>query len=145
MNKAIAKIKGSDRFPKLEGSVTLCEMVDGVHVTARIFNLPKGNSVFGFHIHQGESCTGNSDDPFGDTGAHYNPDNYPHPYHRGDMPPLFSNSGSAVMSFVTDRFSLGEVLGKAVIIHSMPDDFTTQPSGNAGEKIACGIICMCKC
>ena len=44
------------------------------------------------------------------------------------------------MTFLTDRFKLKDVIGKAIIIHSMPDDFTSQPSGNSGEKIACGII-----
>lgn len=44
------------------------------------------------------------------------------------------------MNFLTDRITLKEVIGKAVVIHSMPDDFTSQPSGNSGEKIACGII-----
>jgi len=56
------------------------------------------------------------------------------------MPPLFGNNGRAVSIFLTNRFSIEEVIGKAVIIHGSPDDFTTQPSGNAGEKIACGII-----
>lgn len=44
------------------------------------------------------------------------------------------------MSFLTNKFTLQDVIGKVVIIHSMPDDFTTQPSGNSGEKIACGKI-----
>lgn len=56
------------------------------------------------------------------------------------MPSLFENKGYAYMTFLTDRFKLKDVIGKAIIIHSMPDDFTSQPSGNSGEKIACGII-----
>lgn len=56
------------------------------------------------------------------------------------MPPLFSVNGNAFLCFMTNRFKIKEVLGKSVIIHSKPDDFTTQPSGNAGEKIACGMI-----
>ena len=46
----------------------------------------------------------------------------------------------AFLAFITDRFTANEVIGKTVIIHDSPDDFTTQPSGNAGNKIACGII-----
>ena len=56
------------------------------------------------------------------------------------MPPLFSNKGYAFMIFLTDRFKVDEIIGKTVIIHSMPDDFKTQPSGDSGMKIACGVI-----
>ena len=63
-----------------------------------------------------------------------------HPYHAGDLPPLFGSGGVAVSVFLTDRFHLEDIIGKTVIIHSSPDDFTTQPSGNAGAKIACGEI-----
>lgn len=79
-------------------------------------------------------------DPFSNAMAHYNPENCPHPYHAGDMPPLFGNQGYAFLMFLTDRFMVRNVIGKTVIIHDNPDDFTTQPSGNSGAKIACGVI-----
>lgn len=82
--------------------------------------------------------------PFANALTHFNPYDRPHPYHSGDLPPLFSSGGYAVSVFLTDRFSVNEVLGRAVIVHSSPDDFTTQPSGNSGEKIACGIIIATK-
>lgn len=63
-----------------------------------------------------------------------------HPYHAGDLPPLFSANGNAVLEVLTDRFNIHQIIGKTIIIHRNPDDFTTQPSGNAGEKIACGVI-----
>lgn len=140
MNKAIAKIQGSEKQPLIKGVVTFCQLKNGVEVTARIFNLPCNNKVFGFHIHEGSMCNGSGESPFSDAKGHYNPDNVPHPYHRGDLPPLFSNDGCAAMSFVTDRFKLCEVIGRTVIIHAMPDDFKTQPAGDAGERIACGVI-----
>ena len=96
--------------------------------------------MFGIHIHEGTSCTGNETDPFADAKGHYNPNNCAHPYHAGDLPPVFSNKGSAFNAVLTNRFHVREVLGRVVILHSMPDDFTTQPSGNSGEKIACGVI-----
>ena len=68
------------------------------------------------------------------------PNVYTHPYHAGDMPPLFGEKGEAFSVFMTKRFRVDDIIGKTVIIHSMPDDFTTQPAGNSGEKIACGII-----
>ena len=48
--------------------------------------------------------------------------------------------GNAYLSFKTDRFTVKEILGRTIVIHSYPDDFQYQPSGNAGRKIACGII-----
>ena len=63
-----------------------------------------------------------------------------HPQHAGDFPPLLGNHGKAYMKVFSDRFSVEEIIGKTVIVHSDPDDFRTQPSGNAGRKIACGII-----
>lgn len=60
--------------------------------------------------------------------------------HQGDMPVILSNDGDAFLSFFTRRFTIPEIIGKTVIVHLDPDDFTTQPSGNSGERIACGKI-----
>jgi len=77
---------------------------------------------------------------FPNTGNHYNPGNVPHPEHAGDLPPLLSNSGYAWMSFYTSRVNVEDIIGRSLVIHSMRDDFTTQPSGNSGDKIGCGVI-----
>ena len=77
---------------------------------------------------------------FANTMGRYNPDMCMHPYHAGDMPPLFANNGHAFMMFLTDRFTINEIIGKTIILHSEPDDFHSQPSGNSGNKIACGVI-----
>jgi Cu-Zn family superoxide dismutase len=92
------------------------------------------------HIHEGGKCSGNENDPFADAGTHFNPYNCAHPEHAGDLPPLFGNKGYAWSSVLTNRFTVSDVIGRTVIIHSRPDDFTTQPAGNSGEKIACGVI-----
>lgn len=145
-SRGFARIKGSPAYPQINGIVQLRQTENGVLVTANIYGLPYNDSpcegqIFGFHIHEGTSCTGNDDDPFADAKNHFNSNNCPHPHHAGDLPPLFGNSsGYAFLSFLTDRFALSDVTGKTIIIHSNPDDFTTQPSGNSGEKIACGII-----
>ncbi len=96
--------------------------------------------IHALHIHSGESCTGNVKDAFANAGMHYNPTECKHPFHAGDLPPLFENEGYAMMVFFTNRFRVNEVIGKTIIVHENIDDFTSQPSGNAGAKIACGEI-----
>lgn len=142
---ALADVKGSDKYPNINGRVVFKKKGEGVLVTAEIMGLPYEsgnchNKVFGFHIHEGDSCTGNASDPFANAGGHYNPDGCEHPMHAGDLPPLFGNNGYAYMSVYTDRFTISEIIERTVIIHSMPDDFMTQPSGNSGQRIACGKI-----
>lgn len=142
--EAVAFLKGSEKYPSICGTVRFCGTRGGVTVKAEVSGLPEkavcGSPIFAFHIHDGEYCAGDKIDPFADAEGHYNPENCPHPYHAGDMPPLFGVNGKAFSCFSTNRFTINEILGKTVIIHRMPDDFMTQPSGNAGEKIACGVI-----
>ena len=143
--QAVASIKGSDKYPALSGVVRFYQTKHGVIVLTEISGLPKSENkckqpIFAFHIHSGDSCTGNENDAFYDAMSHYNPNNCPHPYHAGDMPPLFGVNGRAFSMFLTDRFSVGEIIGKTVIIHSGPDDFSSQPAGNSSIKIACGVI-----
>ena len=146
-NSAIAVINGSEKYPDLKGYVYFTETDDGTAVSIAVRGLPTDSSIcgpdiFAVHIHDGSSCTGNSEDLFSDTDGHFNPYKCEHPFHAGDMPPLFGVDGSAVLLFLTNRFSVEEIIGRTVIIHARPDDFMTQPSGNSGEKIACGVIRM---
>lgn len=143
--QAMAVVRGSEAYPDIQGDVRFYQLPQEVLVVGGIMGLPLpegqcNDRIFAFHIHDGSECSGNAQDPFADSGMHYNPQDCLHPYHAGDMPPLFGNDGSAFLAFLTNRFSVPEILGKTVIIHDKPDDFTTQPSGNAGEKIACGKI-----
>lgn len=142
---AHAILRGSEEYPELCGMVRFYQTGQGVLMLAEVRGLPQGSGpcggrVFGFHIHEGDACTGNAADPFADTGGHENPGDCDHPHHAGDLPPLFENRGTALLLFLSHRFTVREVLGKTVIIHGQPDDFTTQPSGHTGEKIACGKI-----
>ena len=141
--EAFAVINGSAKYPKVYARMNFYQKEDFVIVVTEAEGLPEnqyGSGVFGFHIHSGASCSGDETDPFKNALTHYNPNGYPHPYHAGDMPPLFGEKGEAFSAFMTKRLSVDDIIGKTVIIHSMPDDFTTQPAGNSGEKIACGII-----
>lgn len=145
MPHATAVIGGSTQYPAIAGLVRFFQTDAGVVVATEVTGLPAlggecATPVFGFHIHGGGSCTGNAADPFVDAMTHYNPDNCPHPYHAGDLPPLSGNNGFAFSVVLTNRFTVSEIIGKTVIIHSKQDDFTTQPAENSGDKIACGVI-----
>ncbi len=137
--EAIARVAGGAGTPCLYGTVQFHRVRGGVLVTADICGLPATQTnIFGLHIHEGTSCTGEG---FADTKGHYNPEKAAHPAHAGDLPPLFSCRGRGYLSVLTDRFCLKNVIGKTLVIHECPDDFHTQPAGNAGKKIACGVIC----
>ena len=143
--QAEAQLRGSDKHPALRGTVRFYETGAGVLVAAALQGLPQSaaacpTDIFAFHIHSGGRCAGNEQDPFADALSHYDPGHCPHPGHAGDMPPLLGVGGTALQVFLTGRFTVDEVVGKTVIVHAKPDDFTTQPSGAAGEKIACGVI-----
>ena len=136
---AYARIRGGEEAPGISGKVEFYQTPKGVLVVARIFGLPKNSETgfFAFHIHEGFDCGGGG---FLKTGSHYNPKNQIHPKHSGDLPPLLSCDGEAYMSVLTNRFNVREIIGRTVVIHDADDDYTTQPAGNAGTKIACGII-----
>lgn len=134
-----AYIRGSKDYPDIKGMLLIYRLGNQSLVAVTVKGLPK-EGFLGFHIHEGKACTGNEQDPLSNVGAHYNPGKEEHPNHAGDLPPLLSNHGTALLFFLTDRFTPEEVVGKTVIIHSMADDFHSQPSGNSGMKLACGQI-----
>lgn len=139
---AVAWMQGGASWPQVAGSVRFYRTpYDGVLVEAQIFGLPNiqipGSSDFyGMHIHEYGDCTR----PFTQAGDHYNPGKTLHPQHAGDLPPLLGNQGYAYMVFYDKRFLVDQIVGKSVIIHEMADDFHTQPSGDSGGRIACGVI-----
>ena len=119
----------------------------GVFIEATIRGLPYTGGSCGLSRYLGPiiqsrwSCTGTRAEPSANAGAHYNPYGIvDHPQHADDLPPLFANRGYAWQTFYTERLNAPDVIGLPIIIHLNADDFTTQPSGNSGEMIACGII-----
>ena len=145
MPEAYALVYGSEEYFTIQGTVLFFPIWGGTLVVAEVTGLPEGDNrcdghFFGFHIHEGSECTGTKEDPFANTGGHFNPYNCQHPSNAGDMPPLLSDTGYALNIFYTDRFMPEEVVGHTVVVHDMPDDFKTQPSGASGMKIACGEI-----
>ena len=123
-----------------------------VHVSAQLTGLTPG--AHGIHFHAVGNCDPTGATVFSAAGAHYNPlgrqhglDNSAGP-HAGDAPNLTVNAdGTAEVSFTTDRVSLTEgstslfdADGSAIVIHAARDDQTSQPAGNSGARIACGVL-----
>ena len=128
------------------GMVRFTQEGDRVLVVAKVHNLPP-NTEHGFHLHEKGDCA--SGDGMS-TGGHFNPDGRPHgpqsgPHHDGDMPALKANgNGVAEATFVLRGVTVSagahSVVGKGLIVHKDPDDYTTQPTGNAGARVACGVV-----
>lgn len=138
---AYAIIRGGSLFPELTGIVNFYQTNWGIGlvIEAEFSNLPNtadASRFLGFHIHE----TGNCDDNFADTGMHYTPTNAGHPYHLGDFPSILNSNGYAYSAFYDGFLTLPAILGRSVIVHRNRDDFTSQPSGDSGDKIGCGII-----
>jgi len=128
------------------GRATFVQEDDGVHVKVSLSGLPP-NSEHGFHVHEKGDCS--SGDGMS-AGGHFNPGGKPHgpqsgEHHAGDMPSLTADSyGNVDASFVLKGVTVGgggaDVVGRGLIVHRDPDDFKTQPTGNSGPRVACGVI-----
>jgi Cu-Zn family superoxide dismutase len=128
------------------GTVTFTSVDGGVTVHARVTGL-KPNAEHGFHVHEKGDC---SSADATSAGGHFNPASAPHgpqdaPHHAGDMPALKADAGGvAEARFRLSGVSIGsgaaDIVGRGVIVHADPDDYRTQPTGNAGARIACGVI-----
>ena len=128
------------------GKVDFVQKGGKVVVTASVTGLPPG--PHGFHIHEKGDCS--SGDGMS-AGGHFNPLGKPHAApttadrHAGDMPMLVADaSGRATLTTELDVITIGsgaaDIAGRSVIVHKDPDDFKTQPTGNAGARLACGVI-----
>lgn len=147
---AYAQIEGGPLAPGLHGIVFFRDIPNGTEICVEVDGLPEyrpaqnGNPPIGphgFHIHEFGVCqVGDPNDPYQSTGGHWNPTNQPHGNHAGDFPVLFSNNGYFNMCFVTNEFKVRDIIGKSVIIHENPDDYRSQPSGDAGRHLGCGVI-----
>lgn len=140
---ALQPTKGSKAF----GEVTFEQEGDKVHLLVNVQGLKPGQA-HGFHIHAVGDCS--SGDGMS-AGGHFNPAGKPHgdpaggEHHAGDLPALQADKSGhakaeATVSGVTLEPGPTSLIGRAVIIHADPDDFKTQPTGNSGARIACGVI-----
>ncbi len=134
---------------KAQGTVTFTQEEGGVRVTANITGVPAGEH--GFHIHEFGDCSAADG---ASAGGHFNPDNMAHgaqnaqTRHVGDLGNVTPDAdGNITLNLLDTRLSLNgphTIVGRGLILHANPDDFKTQPTGNAGGRIACGVIGVAK-
>ncbi len=150
ISAAYANIVGGPLQPQIRGVIDFYDVRGGTWVCVEVYGLPpyqpatNGRNPIGphgFHIHEFGDCqVGDPFDPFQAAGEHWDPTNQPHGNHAGDFPVLFSNNGYSKMCFFTNAFKPYQVVGKSIIIHLNPDDYRTQPAGDSGKRLACGVI-----
>lgn len=128
------------------GTVSFRQTGERVRVQASVSGLTPG--PHGFHIHdQGDCSSGDG----ASAGGHFNPLAKPHAHpqaaerHAGDLPQLTADAaGKATLDFEIDLLRIGtgptNIVGRSVIVHGGPDDFKSQPAGNSGPRVACGVI-----
>ena len=144
--KATAKLEPT-KGSRVRGTANFEQRGDKVRVAANVSGL-RPNSEFGFHIHEIGDCS--SGDGMSAKG-HFNPHGKPHgragapERHAGDLPSIkAAKNGRAKLDVTLDGISIGSgpgnIIGRGLIIHADPDDYKTQPTGNAGARIACGVI-----
>ncbi|MDE2441157.1 MAG: superoxide dismutase family protein [Betaproteobacteria bacterium] len=129
----------------VSGKVTFAESNGRLRVDAQVAGLTPGEH--GFHIHEVGDCSATD---ASSAKGHFNPTGKAHGHHAGsehhggDMPNLVANAaGEAHFSAEIDGLSLSGmtgVIGRSVVIHADPDDYKSQPAGNSGKRIACGVI-----
>lgn len=128
------------------GTVALKQTAHGTLLHARLTGLPPGTRAI--HVHTVGAC---EPPDFQSAGGHYNPDQQQHGYlseegfHAGDLPNIHvPESGILEVEFFSERLELNDDLftgdGTSLVIHSEADDYQTDPAGNAGGRIACGVI-----
>lgn len=127
------------------GVVAFAKADGGVKVSVKLAGLKPG--THGFHIHEFGDCSAADGTS---AGGHFNPTGDPHAgpkddkRHEGDMGNIEADKdGAATLEYVDAKLSFdgpGSILGRGIIVHAAPDDFKTQPTGNAGGRLGCGVI-----
>jgi Cu-Zn family superoxide dismutase len=146
--KQAAVILASASGSLVSGKATLTPMSGGVHITGVVGGLPP-NSTHGFHVHEKGDCSAAD---ASSAGPHFNPFAAAHgkaesgAHHAGDMDNVVANNEGVVkLDIHVSGVTLGggavnDIAGRALVVHAAPDDYTSQPAGNAGARVACGVI-----
>ena len=149
MERGTATIQGTKPGSNISGTATFVPASNGLKVSIRVANVPPG--PHGIHLHQNADCG----DGGAAAGGHYNPDNVKHGFlpkdgfgnaHAGDLGNIEVHAnGSGTLELTLPGLSLQDgphsVVGRTIILHEKPDDFG-QPTGNAGSRIACGVVAV---
>lgn len=149
---ATATLQGSPDDTDFSGTVTFHQAGSGVHVVAELAGVDTPGK-HGFHVHETGECSHGTDGKhFTSAGGHFNPTNSEHacpptePRHAGDLGNVeVGANGSGRMEMTTTGLSLSgpnSVVGKAILLHTGEDDCKTQPTGNSGDRFACGVVTM---
>lgn len=132
----------------VSGTLDVMAMGDGLHLTGEVGGLTP-NGTHAIHIHENGDCSAAD---ASSAGGHFNPHDNPHgraghgTHHGGDMDNLVANADGVAkvdvraLGVVLGGNAGNDALGKAVIVHGGADDYTSQPTGDAGNRVACGII-----
>ena len=145
-NVASAELK--DATGQVVGTAKLNQLNQGVRIVLAMRGMAPG--AHGVHVHQVGQC----EPPFTSAGGHFNPDGKKHGAlnpqgpHAGDLPNITINpDGTGRLEAISDAISLGpgptslfDADGSALVVHAGPDDFKTDPAGNSGARVACGVI-----
>ena len=145
---ATANMVGTAKFKKVKGTVEFKEVEGGIEVTANLEGLKKGDH--GFHIHEKGDCSAKD---AASAGGHFNPSKHKHgapdaaEHHEGDLGNITAGAdGKATTTMTIKGVTLGDgdnsIAGKGFIVHEKADDMKTQPTGNAGGRVACGVITL---
>ena len=151
--EAQAVLQGSPHCPRVCGLVRFTDKDCGCVVQVKVNNLPSDGGrpprFHGFHIHECGDCTPSRGcDSFPRAGLPFNPTCQPPGRRAGDMPPLLSSCGEAMATFYTGAFCVQDILNRSVAVHMDSNSSCNNPSGSAGQMIACGVICplnSCEC
>jgi superoxide dismutase, Cu-Zn family len=151
METATATLQGAPEDTDFSGTVTITPEGNGVRIVAHVSGVDK-DGKHGFHVHETGDCShGEGGKHFTSAGGHFNPTGVEHacpptePRHAGDLGNIEVTGGTGHLETTTTLLTLSganSVVGKALILHAGEDDCKTQPTGNSGDRLACGVVNM---
>jgi len=146
------KLQGAADDSDFAGTLTITPEGDGVRIVADVAGVDK-DGKHGLHVHENGMCEhhpAGEAKPFSTAGGHFDPAGASHacpptdPRHAGDLGNIEVSGGKGHLELFVANLTLDQLMGKAIILHADEDDCTTQPTGNSGGRIACGVVAEAK-
>jgi Cu-Zn family superoxide dismutase len=139
-------LQGAPTDSDFAGTLTITPEGNGVRIVADVAGVDK-DGKHGLHVHENGQCEhGEGDKHFTSAGGHFNPGNAEHacpptdPRHAGDLGNIDISGGKGHLELTATNLTADQLNGKAIILHAGEDDCKTQPTGNSGDRIACGVV-----